>query len=102
MLGIPDKVSAVNRTIVTNLLPRPAYSTRYTAEKIPRGAAKSKASTIILIVFTAAGTRLTFVLVYVQAKSPGVRFQTPSHKIYPSNRSSEEKVTSAAREVAAK
>ena len=60
MEGIPAKVSAVTRTTPTSLLPRLAYSTRYTAAKIPSGVAIAKASSTIRTVSTKAGNSETF------------------------------------------
>ena len=63
--GMPESVSAVSLMTVTNLLPRFAYSTRYMAQPMPIGTAKSRESAVIYIVFMIDGSIDWFSSVYL-------------------------------------
>lgn len=63
MDGMPESVSVVTRIIFTSLLPRLAYSTRYTAAKTPIGTAITRVSAVMIRVFIIAGIMLTFSVV---------------------------------------
>ena len=75
--GMPESVSAVMRMTPTMRLPRLAYSTRYTAVKMPKGTASRSAVSVIMSVVAIAGVSDTFSVVYVQAKSEGFRCGMP-------------------------
>ena len=61
--GIPESVSVVSLMTLTNLLPFFAYSTRYIAQNMPRGAAIARDTRSISKVFTIAGSIDTFSVV---------------------------------------
>ena len=81
MDGIPDKVSAVIRMIPTNLFPFFAYSTRKMAEKIPNGIAMTSDNAVIMTVFTSAGIKDAFSVLYSNENKEGLIFGSPFIKI---------------------
>ena len=83
MEGIPVSVSAVTRTTDTSLFPFFAYSTKYTAAKIPKGPATKRDNIIMKIVLIIAGNIETFSELYSSSNNCGVKCGTPFIKIYP-------------------
>jgi hypothetical protein len=71
----------------TSLLSLFAYSTRYIAANIPRGAAIKRDISVTKMVFISAGRSETFSELYFHAKRFADKFGTPFIRIYPTSRS---------------
>ena len=96
MEGIPESVSVVRRMTSTNLLPLPAYSTRKIAEKIPKGMAMIRESSVMITVLMRAGTTDAFSEEYSSENRDGVMWGSPFTRMYTIRKISTAKVMTAA------
>jgi hypothetical protein len=81
-VAMPDSVSAIDLTSLTNLFPRRAYSTRYIAENTPSGTAISRDSATVITVVSSEGSSETLSGVYSSSKSDGFRWGIPFTRMW--------------------